>query len=384
MAAAGGLAEARGLAAEALDRWVGAGLVHEIDAGGARRFDPMEVVNGFKWASLQSRDPFWWDYSIPTGRRLTRDLATQDPDGLARVRAAFSRRFELADLPPEARLLLRAPVPLAGPDHALGAITVQGPGEAVIGDGRIDLRLSPGAAGPAALGWTAVLAPPEASARESELGAKEAELYLRPAEGFIRVGARVRELADLWAGRLAGWDAAVAFRRRLGETFCMGTVGYEAFSVGGAMDWVLDHGWFDCLLGSALLVSLCRARGTPARLVSGHHLFPLHPSNHAWAEVWDEGRGWRPIDFESWDLSGGDADAEWRDVFLGEIERRIVTERPPRRVTGPMSLRLPRAWRLLHGLADGGGLEVSFMDATTGRTAFTDRLQVTLDPPGPA
>lgn len=382
LAAEGGLAEAHGLATDALDRWVSAGLPHEIDAGGGRRFDPIEVVNGFKWAGLHGRDGFWRDCSIPTGRRLTRDLARQDPDGRARMRVAFARRFELADLRADAEFLLRAPVPLDGPDHALAALAAETSEAAVIDDGRITVRLSPGLSGPARIAWTATLAPADAEAVEPVLSAEDAERYLRPMEGLIRVGSRIRELAGLWAGRRTGWDAAVAFRRRLGEALCMGTIGYEAFDVGGAMDWVLDHGWFDCRLGSALLVSLCRAHGLPARLVSGHHLYPLYPSNHSWAEAWDEGQGWKPIDLEGWDLSAGDADLEWRDVFVGRIERRIVTERPPRRVTGPMRLRFPGAWRLLHRLAEGGGLEVLFMDATSGRTVFTDRLQVSLEPAG--
>ena len=145
------------------------------------------------------------------------------------------------------------------------------------------------------------------------------------------------------------------------------------------MDWVLDHGWIDCLLGSALLVSLCRAHGLPARLVGGHFLYPLGPTNHSWTEVWTRERGWTPIDLIGWDLSAGDADADWQGRFLGRIDRRLVVERPPRRITGPMSLRLPQAWRVLQAAANGA-LEISFVDAASGRAAFIDRVCVTPEP----
>ena len=177
---------------------------------------------------------------------------------------------------------------------------------------------------------------------------------------------------------MRGWDAALALRRGIGASFCLGVVGYEAFDARGAMDWVLDHGWVDCLLGSALLVSLCRTQALPARLVGGHFLYPLSPSNHSWAEIWTGERGWTPIDLIGWDLSAGDADPDWRGVFIGSIDRRLVTERPPRRVTGPMSLRLPKAWRVLQSTADDG-LDIGFVDAASGRAVFTDRVCASLE-----
>ena len=384
LVAAGQGEEARGLAAEALDRWVRSGLPHGIDADAARRFDPAEVINGFKWAALQGQDDFWRECWIATGRRLTTDFAAQDPGEGAAIRASLTRRFDLAAAPDDAELLLRAPAPLAGPDHALTDFDprVAEPvmGRVEVSDGRITARLRRGSLDLVTLGWSATLAPAAPESEASVLSPEDAELYLRPAEGLIQVGPRIRELAALWADGLGGWDAALAFRRGIGASFCLGVVGYESFDARGAMDWVLDHGWFDCVLGSALLVSLCRAGGLPARLVGGHFLYPLGPSNHTWAEVWVRGRGWRAADLAGWDLSAGDADADWQGSFTGRIDRRMVTERPPRRVMGPMSLRLPPAWRVLQsGVA--GGLEIRVVDAASGRTAFTDRVRVE---PGPA
>ena len=386
LAGAGERWEARGLAREALDGWVRSGLAHEAGADGRRRFDPAEVVNSFKWAEFEGRDSFWRDRWMPTGRRLVQDLAAQDPDGQLPVRAGLSRRFDLSDLADDAEVLLRAPAPLDGPDHAVTGFSLD-PSDPQLGpvsvdDGRITLRARRGRTAEPTLGWTATLAPPHPSPGRADLTKEEAELYLRPAEGLIQTSPRVHELAELWAAGQTGWEAAKAFRLRLGESACLGVIGYEAFDPRGAVDWVLDNGWFDCLLGSALIVSLCRARGMPARLVSGRYLYPLHSSVHTWAEAWAPERGWTPVDLASWDLSLGDADAHWRDAFLGRIERRLVTERPPRQVMGPMSIRLPAAWRLLPKVVDDG-LEISMVDARTGRATFTDRVHAERGPEAP-
>lgn len=386
LVAAGQGEEARGLASEALDRWVRSGLAYETGADGRRRFDPAEVVNGFKWAGLEGLDDFWRDRWIPTGRRLMLDLAAQDPDRRRPARVSLSRQFDLAAFADDAELLLRAPGPLEGPDHTVTAFAAEVShadlGRMSISDARITLRLRRGRATEATLGWTASLAPAREPAGPAPLTSEEAELYLRPAEGLVQVSPRIRELAELWARKLTGWDAATAFRLRIGESSCLGVVGYEAFEPRGAMDWVLDHGWFDCLLGSALLISLCRARGMPARMVSGRYFYPLHASVHSWAEVWTQERGWTPIDLAAWDLSAGDADADWRDAFLGRVERRLVTERPPRRVMGPMSVPFPAAWRLLPRVV-GGGLETRLVDARSGRASITDRVHVALEPNSP-
>ncbi len=142
---------------------------------------------------------------------------------------------------------------------------------------------------------------------------------------------------------------------------------------------MLQRRWFDCLLGSALLVSLCRAGGLPARLVHGHFLYSANPANHVWCEVFIPGRGWAPVDLIGWELSAGDADADRQSDFLGWTDWRLVTERPPRRVTGPMSLRLPGAWRVLQNRA-GEALDVSYVDAATGRALLVDRIQIEPDP----
>lgn len=52
----------------ALARWVGAGLPVAAEKGGARRYDPVEVLNFMKWAGLHAGDPFWAAHYLTTGR----------------------------------------------------------------------------------------------------------------------------------------------------------------------------------------------------------------------------------------------------------------------------------------------------------------------------
>ena len=376
--AAGRNAAVRASTAETLERWVAGGLAHGTAPDGTRLFDPAEVINAFKWAGLNGEDGFWREHWIATGRRMTTEFADADrPGGGFRVRLV--RTFDVSGLGPGADLLLRAPLPLDGPDHRVVDISVDTEGdlagriEAV--DGRLTARLRLDGRQVVRLGATTTLVHNQAGLAASGLTAEEAELYLRPAEGFIRVGPRVSELAERWAAGWTGWDAVMAFWRRLNTDFCLGVMRYDVFAAAAALDWVLDAGWFDCVLGSALLVSLCRARGMPARLVAGGFLYPLNPSNHTWAEIWRSEGGWTPVDLAGWDLSAGDSDEAWSDHFVGAIDRRMVAERPPRRFLGPMTLRLPPAWRILQTARDEG-LELRYIDALTGRALYMDALSV--------
>ena len=363
--AEGGTEEARGLASEALDRLVCQGLAYRTGALGERRFDPAEVVNGLKWASLRRRDDFWRERWVETERRMAGELDAQDRGPFARLRVGFVRHFNLGLFAHCDELLLRAPLPLDGQDHRVTELKpeVHEPllSPLAIDDGRMTVRLRRSETPFATLGWSATLAPCNAPVESAPLTAADTALYLRPAEGFVRVDRRVRELAARWADGVYGWEAVMAFWRCLNESFCLGVIGYEEFEAVSAIDWVLDHGWFDCFLGSALLVSLCRAHGMPSRLVRGHFLYPRLPAVHTWAEVWIDGIGWTSLDLAGWNLSAGGEDLAWRDVFFGCVDARMVTERPPRRVTGPMSMRLPATWRILQR-ARAGALEICTVD----------------------
>ena len=182
---------------------------------------------------------------------------------------------------------------------------------------------------------------------------------------------RIAALADRLAGTESASSAVSAFWNYLMDTLRIGAIRYDEVSADTAVDGLLDGNWCDCQLGSALFISLCRARGLPARMLGGHFLYRLAPTKHYWAEVWLDGQGWLPFDCLSWDLSAGGQDATWRNWFAGRIDHRMATECFPRSFLGPMSVRLPPAWQMLQ-TASGAGIEVAFSDVATGSPVFGD------------
>jgi transglutaminase-like putative cysteine protease len=59
----------------------------------------------------------------------------------------------------------------------------------------------------------------------------------------------------------------------------------------------LEQGKGDCTEYSDLFVALCRARNTPARVVSGYTVrADVDTAKHNWVEVYMEDRGWVPFD----------------------------------------------------------------------------------------
>jgi hypothetical protein len=154
-----------------------------------------------------------------------------------------------------------------------------------------------------------------------------------------------------------------------------GVVHYDQLDVMPATDWVLETGWFDCQLGSALLVALCRAKGIPARIVSGYLLYAPSPSPHFWAEVWVEGRGWVPLDTLCSDLSARGRDRPWRDYFAGQLDYRMKTQCFPRLFNSSPTFRLPPAWHLLVR-PEGEGAEIGFFANDSGSLVYRDRISV--------
>jgi hypothetical protein len=294
------------------------------------------------------------------------------PQTLAPGRYAVSlrRTFDLSDRRPGERVRLRLPLPIV---------------DAGLSDLEIGLDPAPDLAAPPAIGPARldaiVLAPPEG---ETSLGVRlsftarayvptrsaaaldpaEAELYTRPSEGLIKVSPRVRALGERLAGDAGDtWTAMRRFWRFMMDELSCGAIHYAEFDPTCPVDWVLEHGWYDCRVGSALLAALCRARGTPARLVSGYQLYVEAPSAHTWLEVWIDGWGWVPFDLLGWDLSAGGRDEDWRDYFFGQLDHRMAVERPPRLFNGAGSVRLPSAWHMLVApMARGVSIELRGVD----------------------
>jgi len=389
--AAGRHAEALASTRTALTSWIELGLRYRMSAGGERLYDPVEVMNFQKWAGLKGLDPFWIERFVATGRRLVGDWAQHRRDdassangrGDAPFRVSLQRTFNVGGFPPGTRLRLRMPLPLPGPyvrdvetvpwvSGDLGA-------EITLSDGRMEVRLAaveqPIIEVGAEVCFVAHPRPTGSVESAGRLDADESAVYLRPNDGLIRITPRIQALAHFLAGPTCQPAQTVrAFWSYMIDELNSGMIHYDQIDPDAPGDWVLESGWHDCQLGSALFVALCRARGIPARIIGGHVLYRLAPTNHYWAEAWIEGRGWLPFDLLCWDLSAGGRDREWRDHFAGSIDYRMVTQCLPKAFTGSMSVRLPSAWHMLQARA-AEGVEIDML-GLDGSLAYRDRVSV--------
>jgi transglutaminase-like putative cysteine protease len=378
-------------ASAALDRWIGAGLPFARSGDGERRFDPAEVFNFMKYIALRDGDPFWEERFIATARALTLEFhglesatgAPRVPASLRgeRFRVTLQRDFDLGTAKPHARTLLRLPLPIE--DSALRDLeirTIAPPDVDVdfaIRPGRLDARLPVAPRRAITLGiqvsFTAYPTLPGAPA--APLAAAEIDLYTRPSEGLIKVSPRIRTLAAELAGAERDpWNVVQRFWNFMLEELTIGVLHYDELDPSNPTDWVIETGWFDCQLGSALLVALCRARNIPARLVSGYLLYSASPSQHYWSEIWSDARGWVPLDTISSDLSVRGRDASWRDYFFGCLDYRMKTQCLPRVFNQNPSMPFPPAWHML-ARADGEGVEIGFYANDSGALVYRDRVK---------
>ncbi len=370
--AAGQRAAAEAECTEALARWRAAGLPVGSTATGAPGYNPLEVHNFMVWSGRLGADPFWRRFHVTTARRLVRQLATAPPMVPPGNHAVtLVRRFNLAGLPAGTPLRPRLPLPLALEPGALRLLGAW-PAPPRQAPGRLLCQLVTSGAASVELGWQASFpahgspdpAPPDAAARL---------LYTQPREGLVQVSPRVAALAgQLAAGAPTALARVMALWRWVNANLLVGKVPYHELDTDQPMDWLLDHGWMDCQLGAALLVSLARALGLPARLLGGHFLYPLSPDVHFWAEIWLEDAGWTPFDLLSWGLSAGGQDEAWRDHFAGRLEARLTTQVMPRQVTGPLGVALPPRWYVATVARPAGGIAISLENAATGAVVHTD------------
>jgi hypothetical protein len=375
-----------------LQRWIAAGLPYVSRADGGRRFDPVEVVNFLKLVGLRDNDPFLEQRFIATGRRMVLEFhglpdvagALPSPRALQgrRFTVRLEREFDLRGAREGARTLLRLPLPLE--DHALGDLQIEAsapPDIAVnftVGPGRLDARVhgTPPATLQLGVQLSFTAYPTIPGTHPAALGARDIDLYTRPNEGLIRVSPHIRALAAELAGGES--DPLMVVHRNwtyiLDHLTC-GVVHYDQLDPSHPTDWPLETGWFDCQLGSALLIALCRAQGIPARLVSGYQLYSAIPSPHYWSEIWSDASGWLPLDLICSDLSVRGRDASWRDYFFGLLDYRMKTQCLPRLFNQNPSMPFPAAWHMLARIA-GKGIEVGFFDDDSGRPVYRDRISV--------
>jgi hypothetical protein len=379
---AGKKAAAQTRIASAIQNWIRLGLGHRLSQTGIRLFDPVEVINRMKWAGYHDLDDFWLNHFVAATRAFFAEW-NQSADGhLCREPLRFSvnlrRSFDLTGISVGQKLRLRLPLPLSSSSYnahvepfALANLSAR----VSRSEGRLDFQ------------FDAPLQP------EVEIGAQidfstdghskddltrhhsqtTRDVYLRASEGFVRLTPRLLALSKTLAGseRDQLRIATKFFHYIVDELMC-GLVHYDQVNTEAPGDWVLEHGWYDCQLGSALFVSLCRAQGIPARILSGHVTYRLAPGFHYWAEVWIDERGWTPFDFLAWDLSEAGRNQSWRTSFVGSIDYRFVTQCFPLAFTGQMSIRLPQAWHLLNA-PFGEGMEIRFTELN-GKLIYCDRI----------
>ncbi len=398
--AAGEIEAARTAALSALQGWIELGLPFARGPGGERRFDPAEVANFSVWAGKQGLDPFWETRFVATARRMVRAMhgfedntdktLPAPPPVKSLLPRVFSitlyREFQLPKDLPGATVRLRLPLPLLDaslsdfrvdylPHRDLEIDFEQRPG-------RLDARISAPLSRSLRLGYHAVFIAGIAQAVErASLSAAERQLYTRPGEGIVQVTPRLRALAAALVGRVEEpLGQLQRFWQFLLEQRIFGVVHYDEVDPRCPADWILDSGWFDCQLGSALLVGLCRARGIPARLLSGFGLYPTAATYHYWCEAWIDGCGWFPLDTIASDLSMQGRDRAWRDYFFGAVNPRMKTQCLPRLFTGDPTLRFPRSWYLLTR-ATAEGTETAFYDNASDALVYRDCVAVTMNPP---
>ena len=363
----------------ALDGWIDRGLPFDRRDDGSRAFDPAEVVNFAKSEGMAGRDDFWATRYVATGRKLAGEFGARPQSlGPRRISVRLERCFNLQHHPPGSRVRLRAPFPANG--HGIYELKTEAQPPAT--------RVQPGYV------ETFVTVPEQrttvvsvsyefltkitSNVENVPLDARDTELYLQPLEGLIRTTPRVSALAKELAGNaFKSLDVLRAFWGFFLERMRLGVLHEERLPPHAPLDAILDLGWFDCRVGSALLVALCRARGIPARTCSGFTLYSV-PFYHYWAEAWIEDRGWFPLDLSCCDLSLRGTDAAWREYFFGTLDYRLIVEVLPHTFTGFPSIDFPGAWyALARPLASGAAFGI--FSAETSDLVYEDRVAVNVN-----
>ena len=383
---------AREQARNTLGNWVAAGLEFEPDGSGGRLFDPAEVGPFAAWLALSGRDPFWFVHAAETGRRQVEALAqacgasTVDWSDARAARFHFRilRRFKVSRGRNRAGTLrLRAPLPMQGAYHrdfVVRAIAPEG-ALAKVQDGRLEVRLDAEHVEEVTIGADIDLIATLAHhhAKPTALTPEEHRLYLGPREGWIDLSPRIRELSTQLGRGLRDFEAVRSYVLDIIESFAAGTVPHDPVPT-GRVDWLFDQGWYDCESAASFLVSLCRARDVPARIVSGFLLYPAFATPHFWTEAWIEGRGWTPFDTLCWRLSDGGRDPDWRERFSGQIDWRLQTGIMPRQIMGPIGTPTPERLQVSYKWLDGAST-TTVLNSDDGGLVFQDRIWV--EPLGP-
>jgi hypothetical protein len=350
-----------------LERWVGASLRYRTE-GGKRLFDVCEACNFALQIWLDDGDPTYLTRQVASSRRMVHEMQTLAAS--EQFALTLRRDFNLRDRAPGDSLRLRMPLSIEAGD-AIDAVRID-PDVATLDAsmtralGCVDVRLAMPRPPLATLAIEATIGV-AAQTRAIELceqvecapydiASSEYRLYTRREEGLIRVSDAVVRLVDTLAGPAATpaqvvcaiWDYFVR-RMRLGQ------IHYDELDRRDPMGTVIAREWADCHVGASLYASLARARGIPARVVTGAVLYPVAPGLHSWLEVLLPPHGWVSIDLLGVFLAArATDDSEWRRMYLGKLDPRLVMQRLPHAITGPAGVKVPADWYMVQRLARGG------------------------------
>ncbi|NDP42271.1 MAG: transglutaminase domain-containing protein [Aromatoleum sp.] len=364
-------AEDHGLAvAEAtrtLERWIAAGLPLRVD-GGRRWFDPFEACNFALHAWLEDGDPLWLSHQVASSRRMVREMR-EDAAQSAGYTVTFRREFNLTGMAAGSAARLRIPLPIdrgrVDSTQILPGAVASG-ATASVSPGRLDIRfMMPEPASDTVTISATMTLPPGGSGmplydglaiEPYDTASPEYRLCTRPDEGLIRVTDAVLRLADTLAGPR---DPPAQVVARIWDYFTVqmkvGFIHYDELDIADPLGTVIERRWCDCHTGSALFAALCRARGIPARIVTGAVLYPIAPAQHSWLEVLLPPHGWLPVDILGAFLAARSlADGQWSRCFLGHLDPRLRTQCLPDLFTGAVGVRMPRSWYIVQMLKEGG------------------------------
>jgi hypothetical protein len=353
----GDLENARRRAERTLERLLAKGLPYQNGANGMR-LDPYAANNFIKAPAGELDDEAWaaWQHT-------TRRNAVSLPAGASLFRFTLRREWHAFAVTPGRPVILRLPLPLRQSQHGPANVRLLEPVGAAVEiremPGCVELRVdSVQDKGPIVAELEVSFTGGEirdSMAPADTLGTPvlpEEEIWLRDREALIILSAPVTALATTLAQRCSDTrEFMYACWHWLMTQLRFGDVHRSDLVPDDPLGGLLQSRRADCVLGSSLLVALCRARGIPARLVAGYLLHPANLGPHSWAEIRLAPHLWVPVDYGSWCYCAGDAtDPAWGTFYRGRIDARFLAEVAPREFTGWGSAPPPARWYRLERL----------------------------------
>jgi hypothetical protein len=372
-ARAGDHAGARQQAERTLERLLARGLAYKNGPGGALLLDPYAANNAVMSRAGDAADESW-----PFWQETTRRNAASLPAEARNYRFTMRREWHAYAVSPGRPLVFRMPLPLRGTQRGPAKVRLIHPADALIDlretPGRVELRLDAAATnGPVVAELEVAFVGGEVrdtSAPSAPLGegvGPQDHVWLREREGLIAPSPAIAALAaEMGRESATARDFVLAVWDRLIGKLRIGDVHRDDLDPDDPLGALLQGRVADCVLASSLLVAICRARGIPARVLSGFLLHPANLAPHSWAEVRIGADNWVPFDLGTWAYCAGNPhDPDWGHYFFGRLDARFIAEIAPRDFTGWGSAPPPAHWyrlerlcgdkieHTLHALPDG-------------------------------